>query len=431
MKKSVRIPAAVLLIVIVLVTSSCDRLTALFMQDLYSNIDDAQTNGTGILVAGAFASVNGTVQGNLARVDSTGQLVGGFSPLVVGGTVNTVALVERSGETVALFGGAFTEVNGQVVPGLAIVDLNGDLVTAFAPDLDPVGGTTEILKVLPTGSGTVLVAGEFGGVGGNGDYAYLAELNLSNGSAVSSFTPSPDGVVRDLVTGLDDETLPDRYIVVGSFSQIGGVPSRYAAAIGTDGSTITVLESIDPSANLGTIAVSRRNDRYLVGGIVSPTIPDFYTSVTEGAGLLSTGEYGIVFVAETELPQPDGEVFALSAIDAGGYLVGGSFTVVRTPSGSERQSYYLFAVDEYGSLRSSFIPTLDGVVAAIQPAGTNVYVAGSFTTFSTFGDPELVTTHVARLQENLTPDPSFLVVLDAAAGTTPIVRDMAMIADFE
>jgi len=131
------------------------------------------------------------------------------------------------------------------------------------------------------------------------------------------------------------------------------------------------------------------------------------------------------------LPQPDGEVFALSAIDDGGYLVGGSFTVVRTPSGSERQSYYLFAVDEYGSLRSSFIPTLDGVVAAIQPAGTNVYVAGSFTTFSTFGDPELVTTHVARLQENLTPDPSFLVVLDAAAGTTPIVRDMAMIADFE
>lgn len=186
------------------------------------------------------------------------------TPNVLDGHVNAFAQV---GDTMVV-GGDFSQVEqGGVVHDrdnvFAFSVSTGAVLDDFAASAN---GEVHDLQVTADQSGVVL-AGAFFKVNGVPHTSHLAEVSITDGELVPSFTsPEPNGLVRDIVAA------SGHYYVAGAFTELGGHPRDYLAALDPDGSDSNTAEldfdgvNASGSTNVRSIDVSPDGSRLVVAG---------------------------------------------------------------------------------------------------------------------------------------------------------------------
>ncbi len=139
-----------------------------------------------ILVGGLFTNFSGYPRLGLARLDTNGVIEAGFVPY--GGTrqlnVSEIKL-QRDGKILIV--GAFSNLYGTTISGLARLFTNGLIDTTFNP-MPITGGTVRRILLQP--NGRIVIGGSFTNVQGSPRFG-LARLN-SNGLIDPTFDPGPD-----------------------------------------------------------------------------------------------------------------------------------------------------------------------------------------------------------------------------------------------
>ncbi|HMJ09144.1 MAG TPA: FG-GAP-like repeat-containing protein, partial [Pyrinomonadaceae bacterium] len=142
-----------------------------------------------MIAAGQFTTFNGTPKSGIARINADGTLDSAFAPTFFQFEAVTAAALQTDGKILIV--GNFTTVNGTARTGAARLNSDGTLDNVF----DPVFGNPQLSSVLQQPDGKVMVGGFFSGVNGfnrNG----MVRLN-PDGSLDQSFNAgSPGGVER-------------------------------------------------------------------------------------------------------------------------------------------------------------------------------------------------------------------------------------------
>lgn len=413
------------------VIASCD----FFSDDVVGTFVDAAAGDFDYLIGGDFLLVDDREQPYVARLDASGRLDGSFAA-VPDGPVYELATLSWAGETHVLIAGAFSTVNDQPRPGVALLRLDGSLDTGFAPDLGPAVtglGDRVVHALLPVPErGTVVVAGLFegaipqGGTGVDGAYANLAELSLGTGLAVPDFDPAPDAAVYDIGTSRSSAA-EWRLVVGGDFFFIGGEPAPFAAEVNARGDTVI---TVPEPTTIGINAGERMN--YILSGLdggdsdmlVSGNSLDLFggfsvSAIYSGVGV--AGSPGVFYQQGFVLSRMDGFVNVISQAPNGRILYGGEFTVFdEFPGGAGVSRPYLAAYDEFG-LDVEFPVTVDGpVYDAFVTPGPATVVAGAFATSSSYGSDG--PGYLFRIDGALEIDGGFTPELSRADGGAVSVR---------
>jgi len=181
---------------------------------------DWQNDGK-ILVGGMFSSVGGQTRNRIARLSPNGAVDLNFNPgMAAPSGINPMPLamiVQPDGKIIV--GGAFTTVAGQSQTNLARLDENGNLDDTFRPVL---GGATypDVQTVVLQADGRIIIGGMFNSLNG-GTRSRLARLN-PNGTLDSSFNPGANSDVYGLAVQPDGKVL-----VSGFFFQLGAQARSY------------------------------------------------------------------------------------------------------------------------------------------------------------------------------------------------------------
>lgn len=181
-------------------------------------------SGSTLYAGGAFSTVNGSSQANLAAVDATtGASVGAFT----GSADGRVASLAVSGASLYA-GGEFTQIGGLARPHLARLDATtGTAVTTF-----DAAASDDVNAVIVAGS-SFYAAGAFAQIGG-ASRARLARLDAATGTA-AAWNPGVDGEVEQI--GLFSGVL----VIGGHFHHAGGHERLNLAALDTTYDTDNAL----------------------------------------------------------------------------------------------------------------------------------------------------------------------------------------------
>ncbi len=321
-----------------------------------------------VLIGGTFNIVNGSVRGNLARLNADGTLDTTFDPGTGANSfLNTIG-VQADGKIV--IGGNFTDYNGTAVNRIARLNANGSLDTSFNPGTGIDDGEVTAVAIQPDGK--ILVGGVFPTLN-NITVNNIARLN-SDGSLDSSFATGTgvNNWVRKFIVQPDGKIL-----VGGDFSNFNGSPKTRLMRLNSDGSS-------DASFNTGTINSSVRDFvRHDDGKIV---IVGAFTSVNgtnrnRAARLNADGSLDESFHPGTGFTQ---NVLAIAALPDGKYMVGGLFT---TASGLPRNR--IARLRSNGSLDPKFLQGLGPIgafapqIRTIVPHDGRYLIGGQFETYNT------------------------------------------------
>jgi uncharacterized delta-60 repeat protein len=184
-----------------------------------------------IVLGGVFERVNGVARSRIARLNADGSLDTGFDPgFGPDSTVNSVAL-QPDGKVV--LGGHFANINGITRRGIARLNADGSLDTAFDPStgMDHADApAVHALAIQPDGK--VLTAGWFERVNG-APRTHLARLN-PDGSLDETF--AADIEVSGWGSGLQAVVLqPDgKVLIAGSLTAVNGVWRKGIARLNND-----------------------------------------------------------------------------------------------------------------------------------------------------------------------------------------------------
>jgi len=157
----------------------------------------------------------------------------------VSGVVNSLAVLNNNETIIA---GDFVSYNGNtLMPGgnpinnIALIDVNGQLDSAFAPNS---GANAPINAVATSTNGQYVIGGDFTSFNGQ-TRNYVARVN-TDGSLDMSFNPSADGTVWATAMQPDGKVL-----IGGDFTHVNGQTRDYLARLNADG-------SLDTAFNPGT-----------------------------------------------------------------------------------------------------------------------------------------------------------------------------------
>jgi hypothetical protein len=235
----------------------------------------AESNGI-VYVGGNFTSVqtssagaNRVTQGYVAafRAD-TGAWVSTFRP-VLNNAVRALAALPDGRIAV---GGYFTQVNGQSVPGLTVLNgTTGATDTAFnARLINRVGAAAPAVRTLDVQGNWLYVGGVFthatGGTSTQEAYSRSAmRFAISNGAPDRTWAPTFDGSV----ISLDASSQGDRVYFAGFFGTSNGTAAARAAALSATSTTV-IPWSVDFSSSGGRLgyqqAVKEVGNKVWLGG---------------------------------------------------------------------------------------------------------------------------------------------------------------------
>ncbi len=302
-----------------------------------------------LLVGGDFELVNGTAQRALAKLDLNGDLVEAFQPEI--GEPRTqpifphtyqesVRCLAEAADGSYYIGSNFKEING--VPQLAVARLgvDGTLDLAFRVDFDTgYSSSHSVGQILVEPSGSLLLLGEFS----------------MDGSYQSSNCVRVDGLYgrQDTDFGLSFRSpdgvllLPDGDLIAYRYSILtsNGVVQAPIARLMSDG-------EVDTSAILPTLRKIRDLDlvevlpggRLLVQGSLLVEAND-----VEVSGIAVLTELGAIDTEFLETLAIDKQITASAVLPGGRILVGGYFTSI---SGFARESVAMLEPD--GTLVEAF-----------------------------------------------------------------------------
>jgi sugar lactone lactonase YvrE len=269
----------------------------------------------------------------------------------VDGEVHSLAQVGGS----VVFGGNFTQV-GPVTRGAAgIVDTTTKTFGTSFPD---VAGAVNV--AISDGAGGWYLGGSFDTVGGQPRHN-LAQVD--SGGSVTSFDPSPNGAVNDLVLG------SGRLVVGGAFTTIAGQPAGAVASLTPAGAfqwgaTVT-------GGAVRAVALSAAGDLVYVGGDFSQVGGVVFRRLA--ALDAATGVRNTMFAVGT----PNQPVTDLVVRSSGELLFVGSFTAVGGVS-RVRIAQVDGTTGALGTLNVSVNNTVNDV--DVDEASGTAYLAGTFGT---------------------------------------------------
>jgi uncharacterized delta-60 repeat protein len=177
-----------------------------------------------VVLGGAFTTVAGANRSYLARLNADGSLDKSFTPGI--GPDATVRSIALQGDGDIVIGGAFAKYSNTTRQGVARLNADGTLDTAF----DPAAGPDAIVNAVGVQpDGKVVIAGAFTNVAG-APLNRFARLN-PNGSVDNGFIvgTGADGLIRTLVMQSDTA-----FVIGGDFAQVNGLNRRGVARIHGD-----------------------------------------------------------------------------------------------------------------------------------------------------------------------------------------------------
>ncbi|MBX7221060.1 MAG: hypothetical protein K1Y36_14020 [Blastocatellia bacterium] len=207
-----------------------------------------QVNGQ-ILVGGAFSSISGQARTGLAQLNPNATLDTAFNPTVSGGQVN-VLLAQPDGKI--LVGGTFTSLNGQTRNRIARLNADGTLDTAFNPNAN-----NTVLTLALQSDGKILAGGDLTAIAGQ-TRNRIARLN-ADGTLDTAFNPNANSTVQALAVQPDG-----RILLGGAFTNLGGQTRNRMGRVNADGTLDTLF---DPNASdIVTALVVQPDGKIVVGG---------------------------------------------------------------------------------------------------------------------------------------------------------------------
>ncbi|HET6631962.1 MAG TPA: hypothetical protein VFG73_04560 [Rhodanobacteraceae bacterium] len=307
-----------------------------------------------LYAGGSFTSIGGVSRGYIAKLTGDGVVDTGWNPSADGG-IGVMAL-NSSGDL--FVGGAFNFIGGQVRVNLAKLDgTNGAADPEWSPQPDGY-----IYAMAVDANDDLYIGGIFTAVGGR-MRSYLAKLQgTGSGAADSSWNPSPDDYVLDLLADANGDVY-----VGGYFSQIGG-QMRAGIAKLSGGGVGAAYAGWVPSISgvIDALAINADGTALYVGGYLGEP-----GSLTHAWAALdaSTGETG----AGGTITVP-GTVEAIAEQPDGGTIVGGRFSLA---NGVERHG--LLRLEPDGTLDPAWNPSANDTVTALAvDASGDVYAGGAF-----------------------------------------------------
>jgi uncharacterized delta-60 repeat protein len=255
-----------------------------------------------ILVGGNFTNYNGVARANLARLNADGSLDNGFAPSINASINGGVFSIAVQTDSKILVGGDYSSVNGAARNGVARLNSDGTLDTAFNAGL----GSSIIRSIVVQPDGKIMIGGTFTGISGfnrsnlvrlnsdgsldsafnagnfttvkqialqsDGKYVILTEAGLiarlnNNGTTDSSFTaptftlPSSTNVAVNTIL-----VEPDNSIVIGgSFTAVNNIPRQRFARLKSDGRVDVTFAPNGANRQIWTL-LRAASERTLVGG---------------------------------------------------------------------------------------------------------------------------------------------------------------------
>ena len=355
----------------------------------------AQADGK-VIVAGPFAHVNSHAFSNLARLNADGSLDTSFQSPVLAGDYsssdahpNTVA-VQPDGRI--LIGGVFTKVGGVAHAGLARLNADGSVDQSFAPSFGHLSGVYHsrplgVYALAIQADGRIVAVGVFSSVNDQARRG-VARLN-ADGTLDTAFDPAipanvypPQGLSDDafLVTlGSGGEVY-----VGGNFNTINGLSRPVVARLRADNGNLDASfapASIDRYASVNALACQADGSLLVAGSFVQPggsglTLGDLACFEPDGS------PNPAFFKAHHNGPYDSSSVSAVLVQPDGAILVAGSHLYLNGQF-SGALGRYLAS----GKVDKTFYPGLDPLAAsgnaaavtamALCPNGS-VVVGGNF-----------------------------------------------------
>jgi uncharacterized delta-60 repeat protein len=324
-----------------------------------------------ILIAGDFDHVGGVTRDALARLTADGSLDNAFQPmLVMGDRVNAVVYTD---EGKIVIGGSFTTVGMNSRCRIARLREDGSVDTTFDPGT---GANQEVVAVCVQPDQRVVIGGDFEAVQGVPRKG-LARLNADGSLDTAFVPPMPDGVVRCLRLQKDGALL-----VGGSFTSMDGLARTYVARLKPDG---TLDPTFDPGSGntvhdgTGVYSIAVQSD----GGVI--LAGDFTILFGRGRSALmrihADGSLDDSF--GPNVPTGD-KVWSVALQPDGRVLIGGTFFRLANPSCCALFARNGIArVNPDGSVDTSFDPgagaSPQSVSAVAIQRDLKVLIGGAFT----------------------------------------------------
>jgi uncharacterized delta-60 repeat protein len=194
-----------------------------------------------IVVGGIFTSYRGTTRNRVARLNTDGTLDTSFTPdlnSISQRGINAIA-IQSDGKIICL--GGFTIASGVTVNGIARLNTNGTLDTAFATNTGT-GWNTSITPMTPFGAaiqsdGKILLGagyeGEANFVTFNGVTVNRVLRLNSNGTRDTDFTTNINVGANDIIHLIEVES-GGKILIGGNFTYLGGNVRNRLARVGGD-----------------------------------------------------------------------------------------------------------------------------------------------------------------------------------------------------
>ncbi len=346
-----------------------------------------QTAG-GKIIIGGFFGLGTPTRRDVARLNTDGSFDNTFNPGGVGTDANGVfALTVQSNDKI-LIGGGFGSYNGVSRSGIALLNADGSLDTAFVPPTNiSAGGGAEYFAIQPDGK--ILVAGRF--MPTAGVFTSIVRLN-TNGSLDPTFaTPATDNLGTHVRLQSDGKV-----VLVGLFTMYGTTPRNRIVRLDSTGGIDTSFNASLTGFGFVSSIVQQADGKILVGGNF------MMANGTMRTNLVRFNIDGTLDTGFTPSIVNDNSVITLAFQSDGKILIGGNFTMI---NGSARQG--IARLNTNGSLDASFNPTqLTGNAAIaivndiIVLPDDRILIGGRFT-------PGGVFQRLLRLNNNGTIDATF------------------------
>jgi uncharacterized delta-60 repeat protein len=253
-----------------------------------------------ILLGDAFL-VNGVLKG-MVRLNSDGTVDNGFTFPASLGTPYIMSLALQPDGKIL--------VGGFYGPGIVRLNPDGSLDPTFA---DTSSYNLAVFTTLLQADGKIVVGGDFYYYNGAGFVAIDVMRLNANGTVDLTFTPpTSDGTITALAQQPDG-----KFIIGGSFSNVGPMLRRAAARLNNNGTLDnTFVPNFYSNTSVSSILV-RPNGNILVGGypiLITMLLPDggidgtFMPSQFDGHNGITMGNISSSYSVKRLLQQPDGKI---------------------------------------------------------------------------------------------------------------------------
>jgi len=320
-----------------------------------------------IIVAGAFPDYQGVLRNNIARLNADASLDNTFAVGTgITGSGLAGAVIQNDGKVI-VFGGPFTQYDGQPCNNIARINTNGSFDATYNIGIGFDGFTTAAAL---QADGKLIVTGVFFNYGGT-PRKFIARLN-TDGTLDGTFDPlgSFDGFNYPFAVAVQPN---GKILVGGDFTTYQGQPASKFIRLNSDGSIdATFNTGLGFDANVQAIMVQPNGTIIVTGNFTQ------YNGTLGLNNIVRLNADGTIDPTFNGGGGFNGVPYTLSLQSDGKIIVGGNFS---TYQGFPRN--FLARLNSDGSLDATFSPTLgaNNIIysTAIQSDG-KILLGGQFTT---------------------------------------------------